>query len=403
MSTYCVLPWIHLATHPQGDVSLCCRVDYKDGLGMSYDSFSEGRSFYNLNRSSIQKIINSDSFKQARLQMLNSERPMACSGCYKDEDLGLVSKRMRENEIFNLNRDELVKRTEANGAIQLSIEYAELRLGNLCNLKCRTCNPNSSSKWSSDYGTMQDKLGFVRKYDLKANFTWAESDFFWNEFLTSSKNLKQLYINGGEPTLIKQHWFFLEKLVELGLSTNIEIKYNINLTYLPANAFVIWKKFKSVSVGASLDDIELRNSYIRHGSDWKVVIKNLLSIRSAGFHVAVEQTVSAYNVYYLDEMEAFCTKNNLGYGLNFVYDPEYLSVKCIPEYAKIKILNKLYNKLSKKWFTEVKAHLSEKSSEDLWIQFIKYNEYLDKVRSESFKIVFFEFSSILNENKVSGN
>ncbi|MEQ1723705.1 MAG: twitch domain-containing radical SAM protein [Pseudobdellovibrio sp.] len=402
MSTYCVLPWIHLATHPQGDASLCCRVDYKDGRGMSYDNFSEGKSFYNLNRNSIQQIINSDSFKEARLQMLNGERPLACSGCYKDEDLGLVSKRMRENEIFKLNRDELAKLTEANGEIQPRIEYAELRLGNLCNLKCRTCNPNSSSKWSADYGPMQDSLGFVRKYDLKANFKWAESDIFWKEFLASSKDLKQLYINGGEPTLIKQHWLFLERLVELGLSTNIEIKYNINSTYLPHNAFTILKNFKSVSVGVSIDDIEKRNSYIRHGSDWNEVIKNLLSISAAGFHVAIEQTVSAYNVYYLDEMEAFCTKNNLGYGLNFVYDPEYLSVKCIPENAKIKILNKLYNKLSDKWFTEVKAHLSEKSSDELWYQFNKYNEYLDKVRNESFQTAFIEFSDILNDNKMSG-
>jgi organic radical activating enzyme len=335
--------------------------------------------------------------------MLKGERPLACSGCYKDEDLGLVSKRMRENEIFKLNRDDLAKLTEPNGAIHSNIEYAELRLGNLCNLKCRTCNPNSSSKWSSEYGTMQDTLDFVRKYDLKANFKWAESDIFWKEFLASSKDLKQLYINGGEPTLIKQHWFFLERLVDLGLSTSIEIKYNINSTYLPQNAFNIWKNFKSVSVGVSIDDIDKRNSYIRHGSDWNEVIKNLLSISSAGFHVAIEQTVSAYNVFYLDEMEVFCEKNNLGYGLNFVYDPEYLSIKCIPDHAKIKILNKLNNKLSDKWFNEVKAHLSEKSRADLWDQFNKYNQFLDKVRNESFQTVFFEFNNILNDNKMSDN
>jgi hypothetical protein len=40
--------------------------------------------------------------------------------------------------------------------------------------------------------------------------------------------LKLLFINGGEPTLIKQHWAYLEKLIKAGLAENIEIKYNIN-------------------------------------------------------------------------------------------------------------------------------------------------------------------------------
>ena len=44
MNTFCVLPWIHLATHPHGGTSLCCVTDFKDGAGMSKD----GETFYNL-------------------------------------------------------------------------------------------------------------------------------------------------------------------------------------------------------------------------------------------------------------------------------------------------------------------------------------------------------------------
>ena len=44
MNTFCVLPWIHLATHPHGGTSLCCVTDFKDGAGMSKD----GENYYNL-------------------------------------------------------------------------------------------------------------------------------------------------------------------------------------------------------------------------------------------------------------------------------------------------------------------------------------------------------------------
>lgn len=396
MSTCCPLPWIHLATHPQGDVSLCCRVDFNDGKGMAFDNTSASeRYFYNLNRDNINKVTNSDSFKKVRLQMLRGEKPAACAGCYKDEDLGLTSKRMRENKVFGLSLEDLNKLTSADGATQVGIRYAELRLGNLCNLKCRTCNPNSSSKWKAEYGKMQDNLDFVRKYDLKSNFNWAEDEVFWNDFLSHSSELELLYINGGEPSLIVQHWKFLQKLIDLGLSSKIDIKYNINATYLPENAFEIWKKFKSVFVGASVDDLQERNSYIRHGANWDFIVNNLKLMRDAGVGVAVEQTVSVYNVYYLDEMEKFCRDLGIGYGLNFVYDPDYLSLKCLPDQVKKKVLLKLEKGLSDTWLSEVRAHLSVPHEAHLWSRFKKYNHYIDQVRQENYKNVFKDFYEIL--------
>lgn len=396
MSTHCPLPWNHLATHPQGEVSLCCRVDYVNGQGMSFNRLPEGdRKFGNLNRDPLEKIINSDSFKDARLTMLKGGEPLACKGCFTDERRGLVSKRMREAETFKFSLDELKSRTSADGEIKLNLEYAELRLGNLCNLKCRTCNPNSSSKWASDYEAMQSKLDFVRKYSIGENFQWAEKEEFWNNFLANSANLKMLFINGGEPTLIRQHWLFLQRLVDLGLSRNIEIKYNINMTYLPEKAFEIWKQFKSVMVGASIDDLAARNSYIRSGAEWDKIYRNLEFIRDAGFGIAVEQTVSIYNIFYLDEMETFCRTNNVGYGLNFVYDPDFLAVYCIPDRVKARILSKLNNRLSAHLFADISAQLTAKENLGLWEKFIAYTRHLDERRSEKFEKTFPDFAQVL--------
>ena len=397
MTTYCALPWNHLATHPDGAVSLCCRVDFNEGIGMSFDKqVGANRLFYNLNFDKIEKIINSDSFKEVRLKMLKSERPLPCLSCFKEEDLGLVSKRMRENSIFDVEIADLKLKTSDSGEISPNIEYAELRLGNLCNLKCRTCNPNSSSKWSAEYGTTQDSLDFIKKYDLKANFKWAETEVFWADFLANTQQLKQLYINGGEPTLIKQHWLYLQKLIDLNLSKNINIKYNINMTYLPQNAFAIWRQFKSVYIGASVDDLNERNTYIRHGANWEEILKNLKLIHDAGFAIAIEQTVSVYNVFYLDEMELLCKNNKLGYGLNFVYDPDYLAIGCIPDRVKKIILSKLKNKISDNLFKDISAHMSAKENLELWEKFKMYNQFLDKNRNENFKDSFSEYTNILS-------
>ena len=394
--SFCVLPWIHLATHPHGGVSLCCRVDYTDGIGMAFNQVSQNKKFLNLNQSSVSEIINADSFKSARLDMLRGQWPKACLGCKKDEISGIKSKRQRENEYFSFTQENASKITTDVGLIQPNFEYLELRLGNLCNLKCRTCNPYSSSKWTEEYEKVESQLEFVRKYDRQAIFKWPDDQEFWENAFQSSTNLKLLFINGGEPTLINQHWTYLERLVLSGRSQNIDIKYNINMTFLPPKAKEIWKSFKSVFVGASIDDINQRNSYIRHGADWNLIEENLLKIKSWNIPIAIEQTVSAMNVYYLDEVEKYSKKIGVGYGLNFVYDPPFLAVDIIPEKLKPLILKKLNkNGYSSQWYKHVEAHFKTESKLILWRQFFEYTKKLDMLRNESFEAIFPDYAEII--------
>jgi organic radical activating enzyme len=396
--SFCVLPWLHLATHPHGGVSLCCRVDYTDGIGMSFNQIQENRNFLNLNSNKISETINSDSFKKARIEMLGGRWPQACLGCKKEESSGLKSKRQRENEYFDFDLKKAALLTDASGEIKPSFEYLELRLGNLCNLKCRTCNPYSSSKWTQDYQVLESKLDFVRKYDQNAQFNWAEDENFWNEAYQSSKSLKLLFINGGEPTLIKQHWAYLEKLIAAGLAKNIEIKYNINMTYLPTKAQEIWKSFKSVFIGASVDDLRERNSYIRHGASWNLIEENLLKIKSWSIPIAIEQTVSAMNVFYVDEMEAYTKQIGIGYGLNFVYDPDFLAAEVLPSKTKQIVLEKLKSSnYSERWYQHIEAALKNQPDANLWAQFLKYTEELDQMRSENFKKTFSQFAELYAE------
>ena len=94
----------------------------------------------------------------------------------------------------------------------MDLRFVELRLGNLCNVRCRTCNPASSSQWRNDYRKIEATLDFVTKYGNidKDEYKWPEEDAFWDDLFESAPNLELVYINGGEPTLIKKHWEYLE-------------------------------------------------------------------------------------------------------------------------------------------------------------------------------------------------
>ena len=48
--------------------------------------------------------------------------------------------------------------TSEDGTIdteKVPLEYLDLRLGNLCNLKCRICSPSESSLWIDDFAELQ--------------------------------------------------------------------------------------------------------------------------------------------------------------------------------------------------------------------------------------------------------
>ena len=175
MNTFCVLPWIHLATHPHGGTSLCCVTDFKDGAGMSKD----GENYYNLNKNTITEHMNSEVFKNTRLSVLKDEIPSPCKRCYIEEKKGITSKRVIENKNYsNFTIGDAKKITNIDGSIDPKLEFVELRLGNVCNVKCVTCYPASSSKWVPDYKILskdkQKEFIDLRQKPLKNGKTLSE-------------------------------------------------------------------------------------------------------------------------------------------------------------------------------------------------------------------------------------
>ena len=76
-NTFCPLLFQHLATHPHGGVTHCCIADHRDALSSARDATETGYNYYNLNRNKIAETFNSESFRAARLQVLEGKKPKA--------------------------------------------------------------------------------------------------------------------------------------------------------------------------------------------------------------------------------------------------------------------------------------------------------------------------------------
>jgi len=362
-NTFCPLPWIHLATRPNGDVRLCCgsnasgaETDEKD-IGLVKDN----NKILNLSTNTIDEVWNSDYMRNVRTTMLDGKIPPSCQKCFTEESNGIVSKRQWETQVWNerLNIDEYVKRTQPNGSLPVDIPYFDLRLGNTCQLQCVMCSPHDSSSWVREYKLQFPKYKNIelikdQSWDDNFDYSWYKRNDFLDSMKSQAQHIKELYFAGGEPLLIPEHYRILEFMVETGNAVNCILRYNSNGLELPDKLFELWKHFKQVKFNFSIDAIEERNEYIRYPTKWDNVVDNLIKLDNTPDNIIVNIAcaVQALNVYYIDELIHW--KETMNYkkinvapygagliGTHLVYLPNYLNVRVLPKHIKQKVYNKI--------------------------------------------------------------
>ena len=355
--TFCPLPWIHLATRPNGDVRVCCTAN-ASGAGIKDDKTAglvkQDGVAMNLRDHTIEEVWNSEHMRRTRLQMLNNEIPESCRKCFHEESKGIVSKRQWETEVWNkrLDIDSIVAKTDEQGNIPVDIPYFDLRLGNVCNLKCVMCSPHDSSSWIKEWKLLYPKytnedLKLDQSWDENFDYTWYKKGTFLDSMKDQAKYIKELYFAGGEPLMIPEHYNILQFMVDEGYAKDCCVRYNSNGTVLEDRLFVLWSNFKEVTFNFSIDAYSEKNDYIRYPSEWNTIEKNLkiLDESETNIRINIAAAVQLLNVSYLDELadwkssQHFNKVNCMPFGgglisTHLVYFPSYLNVRVLPKELK---------------------------------------------------------------------
>ncbi len=376
--TTCCLPWNHLATHPNGNVSLCCQAKLDDGSGFAK---SQNR-FLNLENKRVIEILNADSFIATRKQMIAGQIPSTCQRCFEAEEKGEWSKRVFENKRFNWNPIDLKE-----SVVEGNLEFLELRLGNVCNLACATCNSISSSKWVRDEIKLSEKLPWYKDitHIESRRYKWFEDELFYEELAEHNTKLRTIYINGGEPLLIKAHKRLLEKLVEKKIAEKISLEYSTNISVLPDDYLDIWKNFSSVNIMLSLDDIGQRNDWLRWPSQWNQIDQNLkwyIKNKLPNMNLLVCQTISALNIFYVQEFIDYCGSLEINHTANFVYTPEIFSARSINNDKK----EMIYKMLGKHNLSQLKSWLDMPYDKNIEMKLLEFLKEIDSIRNIDSKI-----------------
>jgi MoaA/NifB/PqqE/SkfB family radical SAM enzyme len=326
---FCVLPWISLEASPRGTVRPCCLADdeIQDNLGEKFQLLS----------STFADIQTSLHMQTLREDFLAGKQPKTCRRCWAEEDAGRTSKRMH-----TLNRLKHMGISPEWTKDAKTLMFLDLKLGNICNLKCRICGSWSSSQFATE------ELKFVHDnkkqsfhYEMLKAGAWPrENSQFWTELESSLSDIRYLEFTGGEPFLIREHFDLLQTLVDRGVAGQVEIHYNTNGTQYPAHAEAIWQHFKHVEIAFSIDDVGARFEYQRTNALWHEVCANIqqfktMKERNTNISLQVCCTVNVFNVLYLAEVASWIIEQDFEYVYwNMLHDAPWLSIAHLPVAAK---------------------------------------------------------------------
>ena len=387
--SFCILPWISLESGAAGLVKPCCMYN----INMTDQNNQE----FNLKANTLDDAWNSNYYRNLRQQFLDGEMPKGCTRCWKEEASGKTSKRIRDNNRF---KHHITKDILENP----KIKYLDLKLGNICNLKCRLCGTHSSSKWITEqqYYDKQDKKNDKDHEHIRHN--WPETNkIFWQELEKLLPTLEYIDFTGGEPFMIKDQFELLKFCVDKGYSKNIGIHYNSNGTQLPVQALEsIWPHFKTVDVQFSIDGIGNQFEYQRHPAKWDRALEVLQAFKdkqSKKFTVGICHTINIFNVMYVPEFLEWAENFGLGVYLNSLHFPHYYNVQCLPQHAKRKIAEKLKGHSNPNVKTFIDYMNQDVDGYNDWMKFVHWTQRKDEFRKEKFTNTFPELADAIEYNK----
>lgn len=404
-TTFCILPFVHLSTTTNGEIKLCCR----------------SSTIASIQHETILDTWKGTTIDSIRADLLSGKRRDECQACWLLEDLGMVSLRQGQNIVrTSQNKSRIVSWLKSKDI--MPIQNIELKLSNLCNLKCRMCSPIASTPWLREWEQVKDFYSPTDRHAIDDSYNFQKTkrepflDFFMTnekfmeDFSIISESVEELEFAGGEPLLDNLHYEVLKKV--LHRASQITLKYSTNLMTLgnAGNSVLkLWPHFKEVKLTISIDGAPELNEYIRTGTNSLVLESNINSVRTmANVTLKASTCVSAYNALFLRETLEYIASLKIQWYSNRVRSPSFLDARVWPMELRATAAKQLQNidlnDLQKMGYDLKTATQSLRTVHDCasWLNdltlasrlssefdtFQRYVRKLDEIRKTNFQLFF---------------
>jgi len=390
---FCLLPWTHLHIFTDGSSLPCCMWD--------------GPPMGNARSSSLAELWNSPGLKALRLDMMGGRPAGGCRRCYEIERTGSLSLRQRKNLQLGRYRDR-ERLTAPDGTLpRLPVPFLDLRFSNVCNLRCRICEPSKSSAWAADARALG--IPVAGKSVQKAYDDW---DSLWRQLQPLlEEGLEEIVFEGGELLVMEEHYRTLDFLIARGL-TDVRLTYHTNfstLRFQGRDVIDLWSRFRNVHVVASLDGSGRRGEYMRKGLSWDTVVANREEMlrRCPAVIFSISATVSIFNALHLPDFHREWVEKGYvdrdSFALNMLLEPAIYRMQVLPPALKRQVLES-YRRHRETFldaggsaaldFAAAARLLQAQDCSELLPGFVAMTRSLDRLRGEDCREVFPELAGL---------
>ena len=254
---------------------------------------------------------------QLRDSLHSDQLPQSCRRCKYEEDVGGISFRTT-----NLKDYPIVDYT-----MKYPMQY-QIGFSSLCNLACWSCSELYSSRIADD----KIKLGllpvtFLSEVD-KFQLAWPSLKA---SILESYSHHEIVHINifGGEPTINTDVIEFLTELNDRNLTERTRLEFFTNCQTLQEKFVqaIATKKWNYLIVLASIDAYGTKNEWVRYGSTWKNVDKNLRKLATIANYTKIMAVMSTLTVGASQRLKEYAKEVGVDIGFQYATTPAFLDLQ----------------------------------------------------------------------------
>lgn len=380
---YCAWADQGLALHNSGRCLLCCH-------SQTYLQDPTGQEIF-LDTHTVEQAWNSPTRKKIQQDLEQGIQSLNCTACWNEEAAGRTSRRQVANQQFadlepNTQRPQLV----------------DLKPGNTCNLACRTCWPEVSSKWYRDYWELEahkhepDYKKYLASWGRIRSSYSDDNMQLWTDLESWLSDVVYYDIYGAEPMLLDKVFHILKQSVDSGKCKEQSLHINTNGTIWNQEYIDILANFKQVNLDISIDGIGQHYDYIRYGETWDRVEQNInryqqLAQSNSNIHMHICVTVCVLNILYIVDIQKYFSDRKIPVFFNMLHHPHYLNVRVLPDQVK-QAINGCVSRTN--WQTASVLDFMDMPLENQsqqWTKFCESTKKLDLLREQDLARTFPEF------------
>ena len=329
-SVFCNTPWYELHIYWDGSLGICCQEAHKLYTGTDY----------NIATMTIAEWFNSDPVRDFRQRILKDSRLSECSRCYSEEDSGGNSRRQRANQksviftqAFEHSFEQSPGRKHFNDSGLTATQPIDIHidLGNFCNLACKMCNAQASSRIAA-----QEVKWGIQSSQQFVGSDWTRNAKVWNSFkqqLLNIPGLNNIHFMGGETLLTDRFEDLVDTLIEHQRFETC-LSFVTNGTVFRPELISKLIKFRRVGIEVSIETVDEHNAYQRQGTDTAQVLHNIdryLEVcNDTNITVSLRPAISALTIGYFGGLLMYALNQGLTIKSLQVNTPRFLDAAILP-------------------------------------------------------------------------